>query len=218
VLTNAIYFKGDWATPFAKSRTKPEDFHLTSTQTVKAPLMHLSDSFHYFDGGTFQVLDLPYHGWDLSMMVVLPRDINGLPALEQGLTAEKIQQWISGLHYEHEVIVTLPRFKMTGQFELSGALGALGMRQAFQPDAADFSGMNGRRDLSISAAIHKAYIDVDEEGTEAAAATGIIMQDTAMRYKNPPIVFRADHPFLFLIRDDKTGGILFMGRVEDPAK
>jgi serpin B len=107
---------------------------------------------------------------------------------------------------------------MTQQFQLGNTLSAMGMAQAFQKGAADFSGMTGKRDFWISAAIHKAYIDVNEEGTEAAAATGIVMRSMAMQREQPPIVFRADHPFLFVIRDNRSGGILFMGRVTDPTK
>ena len=129
-----------------------------------------------------------------------------------------MQKWLSGGWRNNEIILTLPKFKMTSQFELADALGALGMRQAFKEGAADFSGMTGRRDLWISAAVHKAFVDVNEEGTEAAAATAIGMRSMATAYEPPPIVFRADHPFVFLIRDNSSGGILFMGRVTDPTK
>lgn len=218
VLTNAIYFKGDWQSQFDKAQTREEDFHLSAAQTVKAPLMHLQSRFSYFNGGTFQALELPYKTGDLSMIVLLPNDPGGLPALEQSLTAASARQWLSQLQPAQKVILTLPSFKMTEKFELNDALAALGMRQAFEKGVADFSAMTGKRDFWISAAIHKAYIDVNEEGTEAAAATGIVMHSMAMAREAPPIVFRADHPFLFLIRDNRSGGILFMGRLTDPAK
>ncbi len=218
VLTNAIYFKGDWQSQFDKAQTREEDFHLSAAQTVKAPLMHLQGRFSYFNGGTFQALELPYKSGDLSMIVLLPNDPAGLPALEQSLTAASARQWLSQLQPAAKVILTLPSFKMTEKFELNNALAALGMRQAFERGAADFSALTGKRDFWISAAIHKAYIDVNEEGTEAAAATGIVMRSMAMTRPEPPIVFRADHPFLFLIRDNRSGEILFMGRVADPAK
>jgi serpin B len=218
VLTNAIYFKGDWQTQFDKASTKEEDFHLSQAQTTKAPLMHLQGRFNYFGGGTFQVLDIPYKSRELSMIVFLPDDANGLSLLEQSFTAANVQKWLSQLQPLAKVILTLPKFKMTQQFELGGALSAMGMSQAFDRNAADFSGMTGKRDLWISAAIHKAFIDVNEEGTEAAAATGIVMRSMAMVREQPPIIFRADHPFLFLIRDNRSGGILFMGRVTDPTK
>lgn len=220
VLTNAIYFKGTWRNPFEKGATQDGEFHLSAAQTATAPLMHRTGAYHYYDGGAFQELELPYEGDDLAMVVLLPKQTDGLPALEQRFTAAAAQQWIDELAPAHKVIFTLPRFTMTQQFELSGTLSAMGMPQAFTP-AADFSGMTGKPEFSISAAIHKAFIDVNEEGTEAAAATSTVMVATAMlrpAQEPPPIIFRADHPFLFMIRDTKTGGILFMGRVEDPRK
>ena len=218
VLTNAIYFKGDWQSPFQKASTADEDFHLSTAQTVKAPLMHLTARFNYLNGGSFQALDIPYKSGELSMVVLLPNDADGLPALEKSLTAAALKQWVGQLRGGSRIILTLPKFKMTQKFQLDKTLSDLGMTQAFQKGAADFSGMTGKRDFWISAAIHKAYIDVDEEGTEAAAATGIVMRPSAVMRVQPPIVFRADHPFLFLIRDNKSGGILFMGRVTDPTK
>lgn len=218
VLTNAIYFKGDWQSQFDKAQTQTEDFHGLAAQTVKAPLMHLTSKLGYFNGGTFQAVDIPYKSGELSMIVLLPNDTGGLPALEQSLTSANAKQWLSQLRPGSKVILTLPKFKMTQQFQLGSTLGAMGMTQAFERSAADFSGITGKRDLWISAAIHKAYIDVNEEGTEAAAATAIGMRSMAMQRPEPPIVFRADHPFLFLIRDNRCGAILFMGRVTDPTK
>ncbi len=218
VLTNAIYFKGDWQSQFDKAQTREEDFHLSPAQSVKAPLMHHEGRFSYFNGGSFQALELPYKSGELSMIVLLPNDAGGLSALEQSLTPASAQQWLSQLRPAQKVILTLPSFKMTEKFKLNDALAALGMRQAFQKGVADFSAMTGKRDFWISAAFHKAYIDVNEEGTEAAAATGIVMRSMAVMREQPPIVFRADHPFLFIIRDNRSGGILFMGRVADPTK
>jgi serpin B len=220
VLTNAIYFKGSWQDPFPATATEDEDFHLTATQTAKTPMMHRTGGYLYYDGGTFQELQLPYAGDNLAMVVLLPKQTTGLAALEQQFTAAAAYDWLENLQPAHKVILTLPRFKMTQQFELSNTLSAMGMSQAFSA-AADFSGMTGKTNLSISAAIHKAFIDVNEKGTEAAAATSTVMTATAMRMPTPeppPVVFRADHPFLFLIRDTQTGAILFMGRVADPAK
>jgi serine protease inhibitor len=217
ILTNAIYFKGDWIDPFEKNATADADFHLSSTQAVKAPLMHRSSAFRYYDAGTFQALELPYKGGTLSMVILLPKDADGLPALEQSLTPDSLTNWLGKLGPAPKVIVTLPRFTMTQQFELSSALSAMGMPQAFG-GAADFSGMTGKRDFTISAAIHKAFVDVNETGTEAAAATSIVMRATAMRLEPPPIIFNADHPFLFLIRDTRSGSILFLGRVVDPTR
>jgi len=222
VLTNAIYFKGDWRTPFSKAYTEDEDFHLSAARNIKAPLMHLTKGFNYFDGGTFQALEIPYESGDLSMIVLLPKEIGGLPALEESLTASHMKQWLDQLRWVHEVILTMPKFKMTRQLGLGETLGAMGMPRAFDQNTADFSGMTGKRELFITAVIHKAFIDVNEEGTEAAAATAVVIaRPTAMpprRDQPPPPVFRADHPFVFLIRDNRSGGILFMGRVTDPTK
>jgi len=218
VLTNAIYFKGDWQTQFDKAQTRDEDFHLSAAQNVKAPMMHREGGFNYFDGGTFQILEIPYKSAELSMIVLLPNDVGGMFALEQSLTAPNTRQWLGQLRPVPKVIMTLPKFKMTQQFELQDTLGAMGMTLAFDAHA-DLSGMTGNREFSISAAIHKAYIDVNEEGTEAAAATAVVMRLMMARMQQPaPPVFRADHPFIFLIRDNRSGGILFMGRVTDPTR
>ena len=221
ILTNAIYFKAAWASQFSKSQTQDEDFQLTATKSIKAQLMNQVKGLPYYRGPNFQALELPYQSNELSMIVLLPDSPDGLPALEKSLTAKNLDTWTRALSYEEKVIVTLPRFKITQQFELSSALESLGMKQAFHGGAADFSAITGDKSFSISAAIHKAYIDVDEEGTEAAAATAVVMVAMAMRPAAPPpppIVFRADHPFLFLIRDNSTGTILFLGRLTDPTK
>jgi len=221
VLTNAIYFKGNWETQFDKTQTMDEDFHLSAAQSVKARLMHREGRFNYFNGGTFQALEIPYKSQELSMIVLLPNDVGGLPALEESLTAANAKDWLHRLGPVPKVIVSLPSFKMTQQFGLKDKLGAMGMVQAFQEHSANFSGMSDDpRGLFISAVIHKAFIDVNEEGTEAAAATAVTMRHAMARMpvQVQPVVFRADHPFLFLIRDDRSGGILFLGRVTDPTK
>jgi serine protease inhibitor len=217
VLTNAIYFKGNWQTQFDKAQTKTEDFYLSQTKSAAAPLMHREGSYGYFDGGTFQVLEIPYKSNALSLIVLLPKERSGLPGLEDSMTASNMQQWLSRVTPVPKVVVTIPRFKSMQEFELSTALRALGMPQAFG-GGADFSGMTGKRDFAISAVIHKAFVDVNEEGTEAAAATAVTMRALAMRAPGPPPpVFRADHPFVFLIRDNGSRSILFMGRMTDPA-
>ncbi|MGB8029576.1 MAG: serpin family protein [Terracidiphilus sp.] len=220
VLTNAIYFKGDWLDQFDAEATQKEEFHLSATQWVMAPMMHRTGGYRYYDGGTFQALELPYAGNEISMVVLLPKQTDGLAALEQSFSSGVAGEWIQKLEPVDKVILTMPRFTMTQQFELSSALSAMGMPQAFS-GAADFSGMTGKPDFSISAAIHKAYIDVNEQGTEAAAATSIVMRATAARVpfpEPPPIVFRADHPFLFILLDTRSGSMLFLGRVADPTK
>jgi serpin B len=222
ILTNAIYFKAAWADQFEKNGTKNEDFHLSAGKTIQAPTMHNWGGYEYFKGPAFQALLLPYEKGEISMLILLPDDVDGLPALEHSLSAGNLEKWVASLSYAHEVIVSLPRFKIAQQFELSSTLEELGLKSAFDASTADFSAMTGDRSLVISAAIHKAYIDLDENGTEAAAATAVVMEMAmAARPSSPPpppIIFTADHPFLFLIRDNESGGILFMGRVTDPTK
>ena len=146
-----------------------------------SPMMHRTGGYRYYDGGTFQAIELPYAGDEIAMVVLLPKETEGLSTLEQSFTSDAARKWIQQLEPVDKVILTLPRFTMTQQFELSSTLSAMGMPQAFSNEA-DFSGMTGKPDFTISAAIHKAFIDVNEQGTEAAAATSIVMRATAMRY------------------------------------
>jgi len=219
VLTNAIYFKGDWASRFKENRTRPGPFTLSDGSKVEVPMMHQTEEFGYMETDGLQALELPYAGEELSMLVLLPREIEGLAELEESLTVVKLDEWLGALR-EREVDVYLPRFKMVSRFELSEVLKALGMTDAFDPQNADFTGMMAPRDIEgplwISMVIHKAFVDVNEEGTEAAAATAVIMQ--GLDGPEEPAIFRADHPFLFLIRDNASGSILFMGRVIDPVQ
>jgi len=214
VLVNAIYFKGNWTHPFKPEATQPAPFTLASGKAVDAPLMNQSREYLYAAADGMQMLELPYTGDELSMLALLPQKSDGLAILEQNLTAAKLEAWTQLLR-QREVRVFLPKFKMTAKFELSRAMAALGMKDAFSADA-DFSGMDGQHDLFISSILHKAFVDVNEEGTEAAAATAVIMR--AMAMMEPPPTFRADHPFLFLIREKSTGSILFLGRVADPTQ
>jgi serpin B len=210
VLTNAIYFKGDWVTKFDKAKTADAPFTRADGKTAPTPMMNQTTTFGYFERPTFQMLELPYAGDVLSMIILLPRQSSGLVDLEKTLDANALADWLSKLARQ-DVQVALPRFTMTGEFRLDQVLQAMGMRAAFR--AADFSGMDGTKSLFIGAVIHKAFVDVNEEGTEAAGASGVAMMKSAMR---PAPVFRADHPFLFLVRDKRTGSILFIGRVENP--
>ena len=217
VLADAIYFKGNWASRFDAKRTKDEPFHVSATKTVKAPLMQQTAHFGYTESPDLQVLELPYAGDDLSMLVLLPRKVDGLNDLEAQLTTQNLSAWTRGL-WARKVDVFLPKFKATSEFSLVGTLAALRMTDAFNSQA-DFSGMDGKNDLFISAVVHKAFVDVNEEGTEAAAATAIHVAASAAPRNPPPVpVFRADHPFLFLIRDNRTGSLLFLGRVTDPTR
>ena len=214
VLTNAIYFKGSWATEFKKDYTRPEPFTRLDGSTVQAPMMNQRETFRYAETATLQVLELPYVDEALSMVIVLPKAVDGIAQIEEDLTAANLTTWLDAMS-RREVVVAIPKFKLTGKFDLNRVLTALGMGEAFS-QAADFSGMTGRRDLFISAVIHQAYVNVNEEGTEAAAATGVVMKLTSA-IPDRPTVFRADHPFVFMIRDNKSGSILFLGRVMDPS-
>jgi len=216
VLTNAIYFKGNWASQFKEDRTKDAPFTLITGEKVNVPMMNQTAEYNYMETEDFQGLELPYVDDELSMIILLPKKIDGLAGLEKTLTADNLSQWLGRLR-KRKVIVSVPKFKMTCQFGLAGVLKSMGMTDAFVPDVADFSGMNGRKDLFISAVIHKAYVDVNEEGTEAAAATAVVMTLTAIGPEETP-VFRADHPFLFLIRDNCSGSILFIGRAMNPTE
>lgn len=182
---------------------------------MQTPLMAQKKEFAYGERAFLQALELPYEGESLSMIVLLPKEKDGLPQLEKQLTAGNLRRWTWGLR-KQKVKVFLPRFKMTSQFGLSKTLAAMGMRDAFNPNKANFSGMDGRLNwLYIGAVIHKAFVDVNEEGTEAAAATAVVMK---IRMAAQPPIFRADHPFIFFIRENTTGSILFLGRLMDPGQ
>ena len=216
VLTNAIYFKGVWKHAFLEGATRKEKFILSTGQEISdVPLMSQSRSLRYLDGGSFQALELPYAADELSMIVFLPRAVDGLAKLESSLTADRLADWLARMTTQ-EVDVTLPRFKVTAEFRLDQALADLGMPLAFSAGQADFSGIAKDVPLSLSAVIHKAYVDVNEKGTEAAAATGAVVRVTSAVVRPPRPVFRADHPFFFIIRDNGTGSTLFAGRVVNP--
>jgi serpin B len=216
VLVNAIYFKGNWSSQFDKQLTKAGPFHVSAAKTVEIPMMSMRGEFRYAEYATLQVLELPYAGGDLSMIVLLPSGIAELAGIESSLTSQRVNRWLEQLQRK-EVAVFLPKFKTTSQFSLNQTLAALGMTDAFTARA-DFSGMDGTKNLLISAVVHKAFVEVNEEGTEAAAATAVVMETRGMHIPEEPAVFRADHPFLFLIRDNQTGSILFLGRIADPTR
>jgi serpin B len=218
VLTNAIYFKAAWFSQFPKD-TRKGDFHLATDQKVSVPLMRQHGEYSFLDGKSLQALRLPYEGHDLDMIVLLPRKVDGLPALEKELTAAQLEGWLKKMT-AYRVDVTLPKFKITSQFNLEDELAKMGMPLAFNENKADFSGMATKEQLYISKVIHKAFVDVDEKGTEAAAATAVIIAaptGAPIIRRLPTATFRADHPFLFVIRDTRTGSVLFVGRVANPA-
>jgi len=217
VLVNAIYFKGNWAESFKTNCTQNAPFFVPIGEPAPTALMEQTHTFLYADLDTFQILALPYRGWELSMLVLLPKGSNALAAVEHVLSPDALKQWRQAMMPE-SVHVFLPRFKITwGTTSLAKPLQELGMRNAFSSAGlANFSGMDGQRDLYISDVLHKAFVDVNETGTEAAAATAVTMKALGVYHPRPPVVFRADHPFLFMIQENSTGSILFMGRLMTP--
>jgi len=209
VLTNAIYFNAAWAYPFDDDMTADGPFYLLDGGQVTVPMMKQTESFGYTEGEGYQAVELPYDGGELSMVILLP-EAGNFEAFEEGLQAQQVCDIISGLQAT-QVGLNMPKFEFDSEFNLKDTLADMGMPIAFTGDA-DFSGMTGNRELSISDVVHKAFVAVDEAGTEAAAATAVIMKLTAA-----PEQVTIDRPFIFLIRDIDTGAILFVGRVLNPA-
>jgi serpin B len=212
ILTNAIYFKGNWESQFKPEMTKPASFVTAAAPKVTAPMMRQKGKFRYAEDAGTQILELPYAGRNLAMLLVLPK--GNLNQFEADLTAERIQSWRGQLK-EQKVEVKIPKFKFATRYYLDQLLPQLGMSDAFSDTKADFSGITGKRDLHIDHVIHQAVIDVNEEGSEAAAATAVVMGIKSMSF-DP--VFQADHPFIFAIIHQATGLVLFLGRVADPTQ
>jgi serpin B len=211
VLANAIYFKGPWASRFDAQHTREAPFQVSYLKQVVVPMMQQVRRFPLFTSDELDVLELPYIGDRLSMVLLLPKKVDGLAALEESLSTKNVDEWLGRLA-EQPVRVSLPRFRLDTRFDLARTLASMGMPDAFSGGKADFSGMTGRRDLWVDAVLHEAEVEVNEEGTEASAATAVVMRKGS---RVPSFI--ADHPFLFLIRDRQTGSILFIGRVVDPS-
>jgi serine protease inhibitor len=226
VLTNAIYFKGTWEWQFDPSDTRDQDFRITPENVVKVPMMYMDNDkakFNYADLGDLQILELPYRGGDVSMLILLPKqgeefDFETSETIEYNytledieLSSEKLDEYKMQMEETKMDAIYVPKFEFDTKYFMKETLSAMGMPTAFS-GGADFSGMTGDRDLFISFVIHQAYVKVDEQGTEAAAATAVGMAMSAM----PRNVFRADHPFIFVIQQKDTGNILFLGKVVDP--
>jgi serpin B len=213
VLTNAIYFKGQWDMPFDPKDTAQAPWHGGGpNDSAVASMMHKQAYFGFYQGDSLSALQMPYGGGDLAMLVLLPKKQDGLGEMEKALTADLLGTITSQLR-TRECVVSLPKFKIESGFSLNADLPALGMQAAFS-SGADFSGIDGARDLFVSDVIHKAFVDVDEQGTEAAAATGVVV--TAMAMPMRPLEFNADHPFVLFIRDVRNQTIIFAGKIEKP--
>lgn len=218
VLANAIYFKASWLEAFEESNTQDDVFNLLDGSTVTVPMMSQEEDFGYFAGEGYQVAELPYFGGDMAMLIFLP-DAGNFETFEQQFSQEIFNTAITSMMYGPNVQLTMPRFETEFSISLADTLIHMGMPAAFEPTSADFSGMADLTDekLFISDVLHKAFIKVDESGTEAAAATVVIMETTAMPMPEETIEFRADRPFIYAIYDRVTGSILFLGRVLNPA-
>ncbi len=211
VLTNAIYFDAAWQNPFSADKTQNGTFNLLDGSTVSVPMMNNEASYGYTKGSGYQAVELPYSGDQVAMDIIMP-DAGNFTTFESGMTAGSISGIINNLQTK-SLNLTMPKFNFDSSFSLNDALSALGMPIAFSNDA-DFSGMTGNKDLTIADVVHKAYVAVDEQGTEAAAATGVVMSAMAVMNQN---ILTIDQPFIFIIRDIQTGSILFVGRVLNPA-
>jgi len=216
VLLNAIYFKGIWESQFKKSNTHDAPFTVSTGSQATVSMMYQKSDFKLLTEKDFKAISIPYKGKSLSMVILLPQAIDGLAALEKQLTSQSLLEWLAKLDSQpaQKIELFLPKFKLETKYGLISPLKNMGMKDAFSPGKADFGGMGWKKgDLWISQVVHKAFVEVNEEGTEAAAATAVEFATKSIRY-NPE--FRADHPFFFIIRDNESGSILFMGRMNNP--
>ena len=219
VLVNAVYFKADWETQFDKDKTRPEMFWVTGTESKEVQMMNLMDhkmNFASLDQLECSMVELPYKGDRVVMQLLLPRERTGVLDLETKLAEVDLQTLFSENKRSVKVDLSLPRFKLSHSLALSDSLQQMGMADMFSPGKADFSGITGSRDLFVSSVVQKVFVEVNEEGSEAAAATGVMMMLNCIPPPNQ--LFNVDHPFIFIIRDKLTGMILFQGRVVDPSK
>lgn len=215
VLTNAIYFNAAWLNQFEANMTRNKPFYLISNETVDVPMMEQLERFKYAKGDGWQAVELPYDGNEISMIIFLP-DKGKLDAFEENLDSAWLQSAIESLS-DRAVHLFMPKFKIEASFLLSETLSGMGMPIPFLPGVADFSGMDGTHNLFISEVVHKAFVNVDEKGTEAAAATAVIMEFTSVPDFSNPVEFNINSPFIFMIRDIPTGSVLFVGRVMNPS-
>ncbi|MEX0863180.1 serpin family protein [Nitrosopumilus sp.] len=216
VLTNSIYFNGKWSNQFNPDRTSEESFWTGDGKSVNVQMMKIPvDMFNYAETDTVQILEMPYLGHDISMIVILPKDKDGLDSLEMSLDSDKMNEF-RGMMERQPLTVHIPKFGFENEYDLIPLLGALGVHDAFDEHAANFAGMTDEQ-VFLSKAKHKAFVDVHEKGTEAAAVTVAIGTLTSGP-PDPRYEFVADHPFVFVIQEKQTGQILFIGRVMNPTQ
>jgi serpin B len=217
ILASAIYFQGEWEKRFKKRYTQKEVFHLNQNEHIKVPMMKQGGQFRYTEMDNMKILDLPYTGKNQSMLIVLPIQIDGIRSLYDLLSIEKLSAWEERLE-KRLVLASIPKFRIEDSSYLKQTLTSMGINDAFNPATADFSGLTDHAEgICIGEVIHKAVLDLDEEGTKAAAATAaVLMTGRATRDELTPVEFIADHPFMFIIRDWPSGSILFMGKVLNP--
>ncbi|MCJ7706568.1 MAG: serpin family protein, partial [Anaerolineales bacterium] len=213
VLANAIYFKASWSEQFDEGGTRPQDFHLLDGSAVSVPMMHQTATFRYGESQGVQAVELPYVGGEVAMLILMPQE-GGFESFESSLTPEVLQSLIASME-SRQLALGMPKYEIRSSFGLAPALAELGMSTAFGSEA-DFSGIDGTRELYISDVVHQAFVSVDEAGTEAAAATAVIFGLTAMPMA--PLELTLDRPFDFFLRDVHTGAILFAGRLVNPAE
>ncbi|HNW68895.1 MAG TPA: serpin family protein [Bacteroidales bacterium] len=215
VLVNAIYFKADWQTTFDKQQTQKMDFRMDETNAVSCDFMFAEQEFKFYENEDgLKAIEIPYSSGKMSMLIILPKDNAGFSTLKKEINPDFYKKVNSAL-VSKKVKLYLPKFKIISEFELSDMLKQMGMPEAFS-DRADFSGMTGTKDLKISKVIHKAFVEVNETGTEAAAATAVVMRVKSMPVAPPE--FRADHPFMFIIKENTDNSILFAGNIYNPTK
>uniref|UniRef100_T1IPU3 Serpin domain-containing protein n=1 Tax=Strigamia maritima TaxID=126957 RepID=T1IPU3_STRMM len=215
VLVNAIYFKGNWHKQFDPEHTNADYFFLDANKAIMTDLMHLKSEFRFAEDDNLncKIIELPYVDEAFSMFVILPTRVDGLTNLEETLNVPDLNNLMSRMR-KTKVILTLPKFKIEASLSLKDILSAMGMKDLFSARDADLSGITGQKDLFVSAVLHKAFLEVNEEGSEAAAATAVVMMLRCAMTFDPE--FRADHPFLVFIRDNRSGSIMFWGRVVNP--
>jgi serpin B len=217
VVTNTVWFKADWQRQFEARATRERDFFAGGAQPLKVPMMHEREArFRHLDGGSFDALELPYQGEEMSMLVFLPKDRAGLPAFEQELNGTSLRRWTDALRSAEPKVVdlALPKIELRTRYDLPAPLKEMGMRLAFTEEA-DLSGISAAETLLVDRAIHQTFLLVDEKGTEAAAATAITVRPVSAP-PTPQLRFHADHPFFFVIRDNRSGALLFIGRIVSP--